>query len=458
MVRGLFLKLSPERRLIMTFALRQSLEILQMNQLELGQWLHNEIVKNPLLEFNSSSNKKRFDFDVAAPLNLYEYLQNQIRENFPCPKEQLMALICLENLDENGFLSTEAMVQKPTEHILQILQTFDPPGIFARDLKEAFLIQLRVKGKSESLAFQLVQNCFDDLLHGRYTAIKKKLYCTRPKSVKNAKEAPCNLSQAKPVPKQLNLKSLAMQADLKFSGCPTPADSHFLGGCSIGDSDLNEAIRDLSRLSFRPASGFKQEPIACIHPDIHIARVEKGWTLELVEEDLPKFHIQEEYMDLYPDTREEQQTLRTFKTEAKWIFRSLNRRRKLLREIGRFLLCKQAAYLDQKGPLNLLTMRDIAEKLEIHESTLSRALAGKYASTPRGIIPLRSLISSAPATDTAREILEKLISNEDKRKPLTDEQLASELKQKGFPVARRTISKYRSQLKIGSATQRKHRS
>lgn len=384
----------------MTFALRQSLEILQMTQLELGQWLRSEIEKNPLLELNASNRKKKFDLDVAAPVNLYEHLQQQIRENFSCPKEQQMALICLENLDERGFLSTDTIVQKPTEKVLAVLQTFDPPGIFARNLKEALLVQLQMKGKSNSLAFQLVQNCFDELLHGRYTAIKKKLDCP----------------------------------------------------------NLNEAIQDLSQLSFRPASAFRQEPVASIHPDIHIARVEKGWTLELVEDDLPKFHIQEEYMDLYPDTKEEQQTLRTFKTEAKWIFRSLNRRRKLLREIGRFLLCKQAAYLDQKGPLNLLTMRDIAEKLEIHESTLSRALAGKYASTPRGIIPLRSLISSAPATDTAREILEKLISSEDKRNPLTDEQLASELKQKGFLVARRTISKYRSQLKIGSATQRKHRS
>ncbi len=120
------------------------------------------------------------------------------------------------------------------------------------------------------------------------------------------------------------------------------------------------------------------------------------------------------------------------------------------------LICKQAPYLDQKGPLTPLTIRELAEKLEIHESTLSRALAGKYASTPRGILPLRALISATPAKTTAREILEKLIQAEDKRKPLTDEELSEELRAKGFSIARRTIAKYRTQLKIGSAAQRKH--
>lgn len=399
----LFLKLAPEGRLIMTFALRQALEILQMPQMELGQWLRAEIERNPLLELAETCSKPRFDAEIPAPITLHEHLLGQIRENFTSSKDRLIAEEFLEHLDERGFITCSLetianLFQRPVEKILSVLQTFDPPGIFARNLQETFLIQLRAKGKADSLCYQLVQNCFDDLLHGRYTVIKKKL----------------------------------------------------------GSSELGSAMQILARLSLRPANFFKQEPTTPAIPDLHISKIDGGWTLELIEDELPKFYIQDEYLSLDLESAEEKELLRGLKTQAKWIFRSLNRRRKLLRDIGRILLRKQAAFLDAKGPLNSITIKELSEKLQIHESTLSRALSGKYASTPRGIIPLRSLISSSPITETAREVLEKLISAEDKENPLTDDQLAKELKAKGFPVARRTIAKYRSQLKIGSATQRKY--
>ncbi len=399
----LFLKLAPERRLIMTYALRQSLEILQMTQLELSQWLNNEIEKNPLLEFSPVA-KYRFNLEIPSSLTLHEHLQAQIRDHFPHPHDRLIAQAFLEHLDDRGFLTAPletlaAYFKKPLEPILATLQTFDPPGIFARNLQESLLLQLKAIGKTASLAYQLVDTCFDDLLHGRYCAIKKKL----------------------------------------------------------GAAQLAPAMHDLARLSLRPSTSFSQEPITPIHPDLLITKIDKGWTLQINEEDLPQFHIQSDYLDIMPDTPEEQQALRNFKTQAKWLIRSLTRRRKLLLEIGRIFIKKQAPYLHQKGPLQSLTIRELAETLEVHESTLSRALSGKYASTPRGLIPLRALITSAPAAETARGILEKLIAGEDKQNPLTDEQLAQQLKVKGFPIARRTIAKYRTQLKLGSASQRKNK-
>lgn len=398
-----FLKLAPERRMVMTFALRQALEILQMPQLDLGQWLQDEIEKNPLLELGPVQSKKRFEGELPASINLHEHLTNQIRENFSDDKDRLIAEEFLEHLDEKGFITCPPEVissyfKRPVDRILAVLQTFDPPGIFARNLQEGLLLQLRAKGKASSMAFSLVQNCFDDLLHGRYGAIKKKL----------------------------------------------------------GSTDLNLAMSDLARLTLRPAHVFIQEPIAPVYPDLKIHKIEGGWSLELIEDELPSFHIQTEYLDIETESNEEKESLRNFKTQAKWIFRSLNRRRKMLREIGRILVRKQAAFLDQKGPLAQLSMKDLAEKLEIHESTLSRALSGKYASTPRGIIPLRSLVTAAPEAANARTTLETLVRGEDKQKPFTDDQLVQELGSKGFKVARRTVAKYRTQLKIGSASQRKH--
>jgi len=397
------LKLAPERRLIMTFALRQALEILQMPQLDLSQWLMGEIERNPLLELNPVRTTKRFEVEIPAPISLHEHLHTQIRENFTEGKDRLIAEEFVGYLDEKGFLtcSIETISQlfnRPVERILTTLQTFDPPGIFARNLQEALLIQLCAKGKASTLAFNLVQNCFDDLLHGRYGAIKKKL----------------------------------------------------------GSEDLGAAMSDLARLSLRPAHIYNQEPTTPIYPDLRIQKIEGGWALELIEDELPQFHIQTEYLDIETESAEEKEALRTFKAQANWLFRSLNRRRNLLRAIGRVLIRKQAAYLDQKGSLAQLSMKELAEKLAIHESTLSRALSGKYASTPRGIIPLRSLISAAPEAENARQMLEKTIQGEDKQNPFTDDQLVKELGDKGHKIARRTIAKYRTQLKIGSASQRKH--
>lgn len=397
MDQRLFLKLAPERRLIMTFALRQALEILQMPQLDLGQWLMDEIERNPLLELDSIRSKKRFEEELPSPITLHEHLLTQIRENFLSRKDQLIAEEFLEHLDEKGFF-TGSLEMSSNFEILSVLQTFDPPGIFARNLQEALLLQLRAKGKGETLAFNLVQNCFNDLLHGRYEIIKKRLKV----------------------------------ADLSF------------------------AMNDLARLSLRPAHAFKKEPTYPIYPDLQIHKIEGGWTFELIEDELPQFHIQTQYFDLKIESEQEKESLRLFKTQAKWIVRSLNRRRKLLREIGCILVRKQAAFLDQRGSLTPLSMKEVAEKLEIHESTLSRALAGKYASTPRGIIPLRSLFSADPAAENARMTLEQLIRSEDKKKPYTDDQLVKALENKGFKVARRTVAKYRSQLKLGSASQRKH--
>ncbi len=389
-----FLNLAPERQMVLTFALRQALEILQMPQLELGEWLTSEIEKNPLLEFGPPKLKRRFEGDFPAPISLQEHLSLQIREHFDDPQDQEFAFALMHQLDERGFLPLETA----TDRILEVLQTFNPPGVFARNLRESLLLQLRAKGQLGTLSYRLIEHCYEDLLHGRYAQMQKKL-------------------------KTKNLK---------------------------------EAIQNLSRLTLRPVHQFLQDPAGgpiCI--DLLIQKIEGGWTIELLEEDLPPFHIQTDYLNIEPESKEEKESLRSFKTQAQWIFRSLNRRRKLLREIGHLLIRKQALFLDQKGPLTPLSMSELAAKLEIHESTLSRALSGKYAATPRGILPLRSLVTNDPEAQQAKELLEKLIRAEDKNYPFTDDQLAESLKGKGFKIARRTIAKYRNKLKIGSASQRK---
>lgn len=393
----LFLKLAPERRQIMGFVLRQSMEVLQMPQMEFHQWLQEEVEKNPLLELRTRAVHPDRIEELASPLNLHEHVLTQIRDQFEFNEDREVAEQFFNCLDERGFL-----VDLPEKLIpfckvmLPILQTFDPPGIFARDLREALLIQLRAKGKEMSPAVLVVEGCFDDLLHARYKTIEKKLKI----------------------------------------------------------ANLAPIIRELAGLSMRPVSSFKQGPICHVKPDLRIEQIDGGWTLEILEDVWPE--IRTEYLTVDTDP-EEKAALTEFKTKARTVFRAVEQRRELLRAIGRQFIKKQWAYLSEKGPLVKLTAKELAERLEVHESTLSRAMSGKYISTPRGILPLKTLVTAAPATVTAKDLLQQLIQTEDKNKPLTDEQLADALKSQGFPVARRTIAKYRTQLRVGTASQRKRR-
>jgi RNA polymerase sigma-54 factor len=388
------LRAIPERRHVMTFALAQGLEMLQMPQQELAQWLMAEIEKNPLLELDESNPRPRLEADIPSTPTLYETLIRQIHENISCPEDQKIAEELLQHLDEKGFITIPLNAQQ--ESILAILQTFDPPGICARNLQESLLIQLKIQGKAHSAAFRLIETSYNDLLHGRYTLLKKKT------------------------------------------------------------DDLASAIQTISRLRLRPGEEYKKEPITYAIADLDFSKTEEKWSIDVEEGELPKFQIQKKYLALHPTSIEEKESLRTFKTQADWIVRSLKRRRKLLSEIGKILVKKQAAFLDQTGPLAPVTAQEISNELGVHESTISRALAGKYATTPRGLIPLRDLVTATPETESAREFIQKWVETEDKQNPYTDDQLANMLKEKGYEVARRTVSKYRSQLKIGSANMRKH--
>ncbi len=385
------LRQSLHGRLTMTVSLGQALAMLELPQAELSSWLMSEIENNPLLEFDAARSRSLplVDYSrIEAPETLYDHLMRQIRERFSNPDEQSQAIGLLEHLDERGFLSPPP----PDCPLLSILQTFDPPGIFARDLRECLLLQLT----PDSSAYQVVSRCFKDLLHGRFGTIQKK----------------------------------------------------------TGIRDLGFAIQALARLNCRPADLFRQEPNAPVIADLSISKIGKTWLVESNDEELPKFHLRSDYLSLSPTSSEEKASLRTWATAGKWLLRSLKRRKSILLDIGVFLVRKQAAYLDQKGDLQPLSIQELAQHVHLHESTLSRALAGKYAQTPRGFLPLRSLLS-APS-ETAKLALQKLIAQEDKKLPLSDAEIVVQLQKTGRTLARRTVAKYRAELKIGSASRRKY--
>ncbi len=380
------IKQNLQGRLAMTFSLGQALSLLELPQLELASWLLSEIEKNPLLELDALPPSLPLKGEIEAPKTLYHHLMHQIRERFSTPEEQSEAIHLLENLDERGFLPAST----PDGPLLTLLQTFDPPGIFARGLRECLLSQL----ERHCPAYKIVHRSFEDLLHGRFKAIRQK----------------------------------------------------------TGIRDLALAIQTLARLECRPADLFRHELSAPIIADLTISKNEKVWLIESNDEELPKFHIRADYLSLSPKSMEEQDTLRRWASSGKWLLRSLKRRKSILLEVGLFLVRKQAAFLEQKGELQPLSTKELSMRLHLHESTLSRALAGKYANTPLGLLPLSSLI--AATSGPAKMALQKLIREEDKTRPFSDREIVVELKNKGMTLARRTVAKYRAELKISPASRR----
>jgi len=181
--------------------------------------------------------------------------------------------------------------------------------------------------------------------------------------------------------------------------------------------------------------------------DLQFVKHDGKWTVSSLEDALPRIRLCTEYVGL--------DNVREFKTSAQWLLRSMQRRRKMLLELGTHLVKLQAPFLNQQGPLQAVSAAELAQLLGVHESTISRALNDKYAATPRGLLPLRALVPSAQNT-SAKDVLQRLVTHEDKATPLTDDELASEMTRAGHATARRTVAKYRKQLRIGSASMRKH--
>lgn len=386
-------------RLQMSAMVSKSLEWLQLPQMQLAQEVIEEIESNPLLEMEE---RKRpylppsLEEQAQAP-SVYQRLMNQCSDVFMDPKERAQAVEVIEALDERGFFTGEAT---GLEEILKVIQTFDPPGIGARSLQESLLLQLKALSKEKSTAYRLIEECFESFLRGQYGQIRKVL--------------------------------------------------------NISSKELSSAAKLLSTLRLRPIDGFGEEkrsptPLA----DLRFIKIDDQWIIEVADEEIPKFRFENRYLSLLKSgSFDEQKTVRQWASSAHWLKRTLIKRKILLKAIGEILVVKQSDYLDGSGSLRLLSTEEVASDLGVHRTTVQRALQNKFVLTPRGIIPLDSLIASIPF-DEIQERLKTLIAKEEKSAPLSDEELAKALSAEGLSCARRTVAKYRKNLHIGSAAQRK---
>ena len=378
-----------------------SLEVLIKPLPELSDWLNEKIEENPLLTSDTFSRgfqgSKLPERDlVVEQRDLYELLLLQAREAFHGPDQLKKIFDLIHDLDEKGFLPPATKRSKA----LSTLQTFDPPGIGARSIRECLLLQLKRK-KSSQKSLALIERHYDDLLHGRFK----------------------HLCQA------LNLSHLELRTLIK---------------------------EELSCLSIAPAIAFKNEPSLPWIPDLTLTKVETEWKVEVNTSLLPKIKVGLSYPTLKQD-KELKNYLEEKGKEALFVLRSVKKRNAMLIKLGHLVLKFENDYLEgiSEYPQKML-VEEVAPLLKVHPSTLYRAIANKVIATPRGVVSLSAFFRHASAlASNVEERIEKLILEEDKNKPLSDACIAKHMNELGIPCSRRTVSKYRNVLCLPVAKLRK---
>ncbi len=359
---------------------------------------------------------------TARPQSLQDYLHDQLGWFDLEPPLRAMCDRIIYNLDANGYLmgSVEDLLgADATEddlalarRALALVQKLDPPGVAARDLQECLLLQITPGTPYHEQLRTLVTSHLADLEHNRLPLIARKT------------------------------------------------------GYSI--ETIQDALEELRKLNPKPGADFAEEHVPTVTPDVFVERAEDGsYKVRLEDGRTPSLFISPYYRRLLmsPDTNDEtREYIKRKLNSAQWLIDSIEQRRNTLTRVAQAIVEHQRQFLD-KGPEHIepLKMQQIADKVGVHVTTVSRAVDDKWIQTPRGIFPLKRFFCGGTvgadgeevAYDAVRLKLQQIIDNEDKQAPLSDEDLVKELAAQGVTVARRTVTKYRKAMRIPSSRQRR---
>ncbi|MEA4926434.1 MAG: RNA polymerase factor sigma-54 [Syntrophomonadaceae bacterium] len=454
--------LEQQQKLVMTPELRLAIAILQMSTLELEEYTQRELEENPLLEEresedslpdNSGSEKdnetdafngteewieyfndrdigmpsgeathKTFDNFLTERPSLYEHLQFQLNLACKSPEDLLVGQYIIGNIDSHGYLCVEPEeIAAATgascdiiEKVTTLVQSFHPHGVGARNLKECLLIQLKYYGRQNTLAEVIIANHLRDLAAGRIVKIAQHLETT----VQRVQEA-CDL-----------IRTLDPKPGLQYS---------------------------------------EVDEVKYIIPDAIVEKVDGEYVVVLNDNASPRLVINQLYETMLRKqgifTPEARKYLEEKMGSAIWLIRSIEQRRRTLDKVIRCIVDIQRDFFE-KGikylkPLNL---KQVADLVEVHESTVSRATSKKYIQTPKGLFELKYFFSTGVKSEegvskiSAKSIksrLEEIITNEDSNNPLSDQHIVEILSDQGIKISRRTVAKYRQEMGISSTSVRK---
>lgn len=448
--------LEQQQKLLMTPELRQAIAILQMSTLELTEYIQNELTENPFLEEKEAEEPAEIQEEIEAPVDVSEWLdvfqdkdkydssidyrpEEKSLENFltrqPSLYEHLVFQLHLYpidseesnigqyligNIDQRGYLcvKTEEVARQmqvdleKVERILELIHSFNPPGIGARDLTECLILQLKQIGKDTALAREIIQNHLPDLAKGRLNRIAHCL--------------------------EVSIRKVQEVCDL---------------------------IRSLDP---KPGLQYSSDEIKYITPDVFVEKIEGEYVIIINDFNFPRLIVNNVYENILkqPDsfTQDAKKYLEEKMGSAVWLIRSIEQRRMTLYRVSRCIMDIQTEFLD-KGVeyMKPLTLRQVAEMIQVHESTVSRATTNKYIQTPQGLFELKYFFSAGVESEgdlkvsskSIKHMIEDIVAGENSQSPLSDEVIARQLQNKGIHISRRTVAKYRQELGIQSTTARR---
>jgi RNA polymerase sigma-54 factor len=462
----------------MTPKLQQALKLLQMPAIELQQMLKQEIMENPLLEEiddieeireeneelegGPANQESKTDGDDPGKdggeagdeqVDWDEYLQtgfeigglaDETQEEFfekvPVAKrsftDQLISQLrivtddekiiiigdyLIGSLDESGYLTCELeevartfdVAVEEVDKVLEIIQTFEPPGVGARNLQECLLIQLKSRGQEDTIAAKIIREHFDEFKQKKYLEIAKKL--------------------------KVSIQEIQSQCKL------------------------------ISTLDPKPGLEVIAEEPKYVIPDLVVENIDGKYVVYLNDKNIPRLRVSQSYHDeLLKDTRDGDRETRDFINSrlksARWLIQTIEQRRRTMVKVMECISRKQREFFERgTAHLRPLTLQQVASEINMHESTVSRVTTNKYVQTPRGVFELKYFFSSSLGTQdggevsakSAKDRIRRIIEAEEPHNPLSDQKIADMLKKEGLNIARRTVAKYREQLKILPARMRR---
>ncbi len=451
------------QRLAMTPALLQKIELLTLNRLELAELLQQELSENPVLEetqlteteqknednqdsdkdsmedfdyeyffgdylppvqrraqMETGDDKPSFEAFLASSMSLIDHLNWQLNLLEISPELHEIAYFIIGNIDEDGYLTLsledvalELEIPLETAREAQsVVQSLDPQGVGSCDLQECLLYQIRAAGMEGSLAEALIRDHLDLLQSRRFPEISKKMKCSL--------------------------------------------------------EEISEALETIRTFSPKPGEKYGSQDPVYVQPDVHIYKREDGsFEVGVADDGLPKLRLSRAYRSLLRKqdvSRDTKSFIRERMRSAIELLKSVDQRQQTIYRVCEAIVQRQADFLNS-GFLHLRPMliKDVAEELGVHSSTISRVVANKYAHTPQGILELRRFftvgVESASgeniSTLRVRERIREIIEEEDSGKPLSDQKISKMLNREGIQITRRTVAKYRDQMNIPGSRDRK---
>jgi RNA polymerase sigma-54 factor len=371
--------------------------------------------------------------------DLSDHLRDQITLLDLNPRQVVLAEEFIGNMNEDGYLKANLeeivrgvndMVKQAAEdseiddddlplytmdealEMLATIQNLDPPGVGARDLRECLMLQLKEAGLEHSVPYRLVRDCFDELINHRWSEISKRF--------------------------------------------------------GISPSDVQKAADEIQKLDPKPGIKYTDLSDNYIIPDLIVEKIDQRYHVFLNDANLPRLKLSKTYQEIARDKKkfegESKEFISNKLNSANWMIQAIEQRRQTMLKVMNYIVDRQRDFFE-KGVqfLKPLTLREVAEVINMHESTVSRVTNEKFVQTPRGVLPLKFFFSSGLSTTAGEDVsargikaqIQKLVSDEDARHPLTDQAIVNILKQNGVQIARRTVAKYRDQLGVLSARMRK---